>query len=80
MSSYFSLTQAFQLNMYGPHYVWITFTLMPYKFWVPTANDGLDCSEDEMTCAAENHFSFYGATTYETTNLLINEVLEMIVW
>ena len=53
---------------------------MPYKFWVPTANDGLDCSEDEMTCAAENHFSFYGATTYETTNLLINEVLEMIVW
>jgi hypothetical protein len=60
--------------MYGPHYVWITFTLMPYKFWIPNQNDDLECSEDEMTCIAENHFSFYGATIYKPSNLLIGEV------
>ena len=60
--------------MYGPHYVWITFTLMPFKFWTPKPNDNLECTEDEMTCTAENHFSFSGATIYRSTNVLINEV------
>ena len=62
--------------MYGPHYVWITFNLMPFKFWIPNQNDNLECSEEEMTCIAENHFSFYGATTYKPSNLLIDEVSE----
>ena len=68
--------QAFKLGMYGPHYVWITFTLMPYKFWIPNTSDNLECTEDEMTCIAENHFSFYGTTTaqHKESNLLINDV------
>ncbi|XP_028412998.1 uncharacterized protein LOC114535870 [Dendronephthya gigantea] len=64
--------KAFQLGMYGPHYVWITFVLMPFKFWVPKPNDNLECTEEEMNCIAENHFSFYGATIYKQSNLLIN--------
>ena len=53
--------------MYGPHYVWILFESFTGKWWVPSANEDLDCNEVNIACAAQNHFSFEGTKNTNST-------------
>ena len=45
--------------MYGPHYVWIFLNSMNNRWWIPRAKEGSACSDIEMKCQIQNHFSVY---------------------
>ena len=44
--------------MYGPHYVWI-FLNSKNQWWIPGAKEGSACSNIEMKCQIQNHFTVY---------------------
>lgn len=48
--------------MYGPHYVWILFSLpgSGNKWWAPKPDENLDCNDVNIACAAQNLFYFTG--------------------
>lgn len=60
--------------MFGPHYVWITYNVLPFKFWVPGSGDDLDCSEYEMSCTVDNHFAFHRSNLIKGNAALITKV------
>ena len=45
--------------MYGPHYVWMLVNSYNNNWWIPGKNEELACSDLEMKCQIQNHFSFY---------------------
>lgn len=51
--------QAYREKMYGPHYVWIFLNSFNNKWWIPGAKESSACSDIEMKCQIQNHFSVY---------------------
>ena len=45
--------------MYGPHYVWMLLDSQNNNWWIPGKNEESACSDVEMQCQIQNHFSFY---------------------
>ena len=45
--------------MYGPHYVWIFTNSNNNGWWIPRKGENIACSDLEMKCQVQNHFSFY---------------------
>ena len=45
--------------MYGPHYVWIFLNSLNNQWWIPRAKESSACSDIEMKCQIQNHFSVF---------------------
>lgn len=51
--------QAHRARMYGPHYVWILTNSKNNNWRIPKKGESIACSDLEMKCQIQNHFSFY---------------------
>jgi len=52
------ICEAYREKMYGPHYVWI-FLNSKNRWWIPGARENSACSDIEMKCQIQNHFSVF---------------------
>ncbi|KAL9951711.1 hypothetical protein ACROYT_G044433 [Oculina patagonica] len=53
------ICEAYREQMYGPHYVWILLNSQNNNWWIPSPNENSACSDLEMQCQIQNHFSVY---------------------
>ena len=51
--------QAYRQKMYGPHFVWMLINSVNNNWWIPKKGEDIACSDLEMKCQIQNHFSFY---------------------
>ncbi|XP_068676427.1 uncharacterized protein [Montipora foliosa] len=53
------ICEAYRQKMYGPHFVWMLINSVNNNWWIPKKGEDIACSDLEMKCQIQNHFSFY---------------------